>query len=415
VSGRRVVVTGIGMVTPLGVGVEENWRAACEGRSGAGPITRFDASDHACQIACEVADFRPEEFMDRKATRRMDRVQQMAVAAARMAVADAGLSDDELGAWAGATIATGNGGNESYEENFRALRERGPGRMSPLAVPSAIPSMAAGQVSMHLGLGGPLGVPITACASGTHAMGDAAESVRSGEVRVMLAGGTESGVTPFCMAALDATRALSRRNDDPTAASRPFDIDRDGFVAAEGAAILVLEDAEVAAARGAEPYCELAGYGASADAYHLTEPDPSLRGQVAAMREAMRTGGLDPEEIDYVNAHGTSTPTGDGVEVGAIRQALGDAHAARTAVSSTKSMHGHGMGAAGGFEAALTALAIRDGVIPPTINLDRLDPDCAGVDHVVGTSRRARVRAALSNSFGFGGHNAVIAMTEVER
>ncbi len=408
-----MVVTGIGMVTPLGVGLEDNWRAACEGRSGAGRITRFDATDHACQIACEVPDFRPEEFINRRALRRMDRVAQLAVAAARLAVADAGLSEDDLGAWAGATIATGNGGNESYEENFRALRERGPERMSPFAVPSAIPNMAAAQVSMQLGLGGPLAVPITACASGTHAMGEGAESVRRGDVRVMLAGGTESGVTPFCMAALDATRALSRRNDDPEAASRPFDAGRDGFVAAEGAALLVLEDAEEAAARGAEPYCELAGYGSSADAFHLTEPDPSLRGQVAAMRDALRTGGLDPEEIDYVSAHGTSTPTGDGVEIGGIRQALGDAHAARTAVSSTKSMHGHGMGAAGGFEAALTALTIREGIIPPTINLDNLDPECEGVDHVAGVSRQARVRAALSNSFGFGGHNAVIALKEV--
>ncbi len=411
---RRVVVTGLGMVTPLGIGTERNWAAALEGQSGAGRITRFDPSDHLCQVACEVDDFDPEDFIDRRSARRMDRMAQMAVAAARMAVEDAGLGSDQLGSNAGASIASGNGGNETYESAYCRLIERGPERMSPLTLPSCIPNMGAGQISMQLGLGGPLVVPVSACASGTNAIGEGGDVVRRGAATIMLAGGTEAGVTPFCMAALDATRALSRRNDDPAGASRPFDADRDGFVAAEGATILVLEEAEHAAARGAEPYCELVGYALNGDAYHLTEPDPSRRGQVGAMRAALADGGLDPEEIDYVNAHGTSTPTGDSVEVAGIREALGDAHARETAVSSTKSMHGHGMGAAGGFEGALTALAVRHDIAPPTINLQKLDPECEGVDHVIGAPRPMRIRAALSNSFGFGGHNAVIAMCEVD-
>jgi 3-oxoacyl-[acyl-carrier-protein] synthase II len=281
-------------------------------------------------------------------------------------------------------------------------------------VPVTIVNMSAGHVSIELGLRGPSSCVVTACASGNHGIGDAAALIRRGAADVMVAGGTEAGVTPFCMASLDATRALSRRNDDPEHACRPFDIDRDGFVSAEGAGVLVLESLEHAQERGADIICELAGYGLSSDAYHLTDPDPSGRWQVAAMRMALDRAGRRPDEVDYVNAHGTSTPAGDPVEIGAIRQLVGDERARDVMVSSTKSMHGHAMGAAGGFEAVLTALAIREGRVPPTINVEELDPACAGVDHVLGEAREAPVRVALSNSFGFGGHNAVLAFAAME-
>jgi 3-oxoacyl-[acyl-carrier-protein] synthase II len=411
---RRVVVTGLGIVSPLGIGWRDAWRAALEGRSCAAPITRFDSSAHACRIACEVSGFDPEDFVDRRAARRMDRASQMAVAAARLALEDADLAIEGEGERAGTVIATGNGGSETFEENHRSLLERGADRASPLMVPMAIVNMSAGHVSMQLGLRGPASCVVTACASGNHGIGDAAAVIRRGAADVMLAGGTEAGVTPFCMAGLDATRALSRRNEEPEVASRPFDVGRDGFVAAEGAAVVVLESLEHATDRGAQVVCEVAGYGASSDAFHLTDPDPSGRWQVEAMRMALARSGHDVSEVDYVNAHGTSTPAGDPVEIRAIRLLVGDDRAAEVAVSSTKSMHGHGMGAAGGFETVLTALAIREGTIPPTINLDELDPSCAGVDHVANEARAAPVRLALSNSFGFGGHNAVLALAAVE-
>ena len=411
---RRVVVTGLGMVSPIGIGWQEAWRAALAGTSGAGPITRFDASAHHCRIACEVAGFEPHDFIDRRSARRMDRASQMAVAAARLALDDAGLEIEGDGYRAGAMIATGNGGSETFEEHHRALLERGAERSSPLMIPVMIVNMPAGHVSMQFGLRGPTASVVTACASGNHGIGDAAAAIRRGAADVMLAGGTEAGVTPFCMAGLDATRALSRRNDDPQRASRPYDVGRDGFVAAEGAGVVVLESLEHARERGAEIVCELAGYGASSDAYHLTDPEPSGRWQVAAMLQALETGGLSPEDVDYVNAHGTSTPTGDPVEIVAIRRLVGDDRALEVRVSSTKSMHGHGMGTAGGFEAVLTALAVREGAIPPRINLDDLDPACAGVDHVANEARTGPVRAALSNSFGFGGHNAVLAFAAME-
>ncbi|HEX2504292.1 MAG TPA: beta-ketoacyl-ACP synthase II [Miltoncostaeaceae bacterium] len=413
-NGRRVVVTGLGIVGPLGIGWEDTWRAALAGRSGAGPITRFDASNLACRIACEVSDFEPGDFVDRRSARRMDRASQMAVAAARLALDDAALEIDGDGYRAGTVIATGNGGSETFEEHHRALLDRGPERSSPLMVPVMIVNMPAGQVSMQFGLRGPAISVVTACASANHGIGDAAAAIRRGAADVMLAGGAEAGVTPFCMAGLDATRALSRRNDEPERASRPYDAGRDGFVAAEGAGVLVLESLDHARGREAEIVCEVRGYGASADAYHLTDPEPGGRWQLAAMRQALETGGLAPEELDYVNAHGTSTPAGDPVEIAAIRQLLGDERAAEVRVSSTKSMHGHGMGAAGGFEAVLTALAIREGAIPPTINLEDLDPACAGVDHVANEARPGPVRVALSNSFGFGGHNAVLAFAAME-
>ncbi|HTI33776.1 MAG TPA: beta-ketoacyl-ACP synthase II [Miltoncostaea sp.] len=411
---RRVVVTGLGMVSPLGVGWRAAWDNALAGTSTAREITRFDASEHACRIACEVRDFDPEDHIERRALRRMDRVSQFAVAASRMALEDAGLEIDGEGERAGVVMSTGNGSSESFEHHHRNLLERGHDRASPLMVPVTIVNMSAGHVSIELGLRGPSSCVVTACASGNHGIGDAAALIRRGAADVMVAGGTEAGVTPFCMASLDATRALSRRNDDPEHACRPFDAGRDGFVSAEGAGVLVLESLEHAQARDADIICELAGYGLSADAYHLTDPDPSGRWQVAAMRMALDKAGRSPDEVDYVNAHGTSTPAGDPVEIGAVRQLLGDARARDVMVSSTKSMHGHGMGAAGGFEAVLTALAIREGTVPPTINVDQLDEACGGVDHVLGEAREAPVRLALSNSFGFGGHNAVLAFAAVE-
>jgi 3-oxoacyl-[acyl-carrier-protein] synthase II len=410
----RVVITGLGMVSPLGIGWREAWEAALAGHSAAGPITRFDTSGHACRIACEVRDFVAEDFVDKRSVRRMDRVSQFAVAAARMALEDADLVIEGDGARAGTAISTGNGSSESFEEHHLSLLERGPERASPLMVPVTIVSMSAGHVSMQLGLRGPSSCVVTACASGNHGIGDAAAVIRRGVADVMVAGGTEAGVTAYCMASLDATRALSRRNDAPETASRPFDVGRDGFVSAEGAGIVVLESLEHARERGARIICELSGYGASSDAYHLTDPDPSGRWQVAAMNMALERAGREPHEVDYVNAHGTSTPAGDPVEIGAIRQLVGDERARDVMVSSTKSMHGHGMGAAGGFEAVLTALAVREGRVPPTINVDELDEACGGVDHVLGEAREARVDLALSNSFGFGGHNAVLAFSSVE-
>ena len=411
---RRVVITGLGIVSPLGIGWRDAWAAALAGRSTARLITRFDTTAHACKIACEVEGFDPADFgIDRRGARRMDRASQFAVAAARMAVEDAGLVIEGDGERAGTVISTGNGASETFEENHIALLERGPDRASPLMVPMTIVNMSAGHVSMQLGLRGPSSCVVTACASGNHGIGEAAAIIRRGAADVMIAGGTEAGVTPYCMAGLDATRALSRRNDAPERASRPFDTERDGFVSAEGAGVLVLESLEHALDRGAPIVCELRGYGASSDAYHLTEPDPSGRWQVAAMRGALERGGLDASEVDYVNAHGTSTPAGDPVEIGAVRQLVGEEHAARLMVSSTKSMHGHGMGAAGGFEAVLAALAVREDTVPPTINVDALDEACGGVDHVLGAPRHARVDVALSNSFGFGGHNAVLAFSKL--
>ncbi|MFP5451091.1 MAG: beta-ketoacyl-ACP synthase II [Thermoleophilia bacterium] len=408
-----MVVTGLGIVSPLGVGHEETWQAAIAGRSGAGPITRFDTSEHGCRIACEVTGFEPERHIDKRALRRMDLVSQFAVAAGRMAMDDAGLDEVPDPERAGAVIATGNGASGAFERYNTTLIERGPGRASPLQVPVMIVNMSTGHAAIQLGLKGPSSCLVTACASGNHGIGEAAAIIRRGAADLMVAGGSEAGITPFSMGGLDATRALSRNNEDPAGASRPFDAARDGFVAAEGAGVLVLEELEHAQARGARIYCELRGYGATADAHHLTEPDPSGRWQIAAMRAALERGGLGPDDVDYMNAHGTSTPAGDPVEVGAIRSLLGD-RAPRVAVSSTKSMHGHGMGAAGGFEAVIVALSIHEGVIPPTINLDDLDPECEGVDHVIGGARSAPVRVAISNSFGFGGHNAVLAFARME-
>lgn len=405
-------MTGLGLVCPLGIGREETWAAAKAGRSGAGLITRFDASEHGAKIACEVKGFEPLDFIDKRAARRMDRSSQFAVAAGRLALDDAGLVVGDDAEHIGAVISTGNGGNETYEEQHRIFLERGPSRVSPVAVPTIIANMAAGQVSIQLGLHGPLSCVLTACASSLHAIGEAADVIRRGGAEIMLAGGSEAAISPFALGMLDASRAMSHRNDDPEGASRPFDRDRDGFVLGEAGAVLVLERMDLAIARGANILCELAGYGATSDAHHITEPEPNGIHQARAMLRAMETGGIDPELIDHVNAHATSTSVGDIAEVRGIIGALGAERAARVAVSATKSMHGHCVGGTGALEAALTALAIHERTVPGTINLEHLDPLCEGVDHVTAT-RPQHVRAALCSGFGFGGHNAVLAMTEV--
>lgn len=414
-ASRRVVVTGIGIVSPIGIGRQETWEAALAGRSGAAPITQFDASRHGVKIACEVTGFDPADHFDRRSVRRMDRASQLAIVAAREAVAEAGLVIEGRAERVGAVISTGNGGNASFEEQHLTLMERGPGRVSPLTVPMSIANMAAGQVSIDLGIKGPLLCVLTACATGLHSIGEAVDMVRRGAADAVLAGGSEAAITPYAVAGLDASKAMSHRNDDPVGASRPFDVNRDGFVLGEAAAVLVLERLDHALERDAPIVCEITGYGATCDAYHLTEPAPGGAEQAEALRIALRSGGVDPSEVDYVNAHATSTNAGDVAEIAGIVAALGADNAARTAVSATKSMHGHCVGATGALEAALTALTIAAGAIPPTINLAELDPGCAGVDHVANVARRTPVRVAACSGFGFGGHNAVIAMTAVER
>jgi len=412
---RRVVVTGIGLVTSLGIGREDNWAAAVAGRSGASAITGFDPLDTSTTIACQIRGFDPTEFMERRAARRMDRFAQLGVAAGRMALDDAALAvTDANRSRIGVLVGSGIGGLATFVEQTLLIDERGPDRASPLFIPMVIGNMAAAQVSMELGLKGPLSCIATACASGNHALGDATDVIRRGQADVMLAGGTEATITRTGIAAFNAMRALSTRNDDPEGASRPFDAARDGFVMGEAGAILVLESLEHAISRGAEPICEVLGYGLTGDAHHLTEPDPTGEAPAAAIAMALADAGVAPDEIDYVNAHATSTPVGDKSEIRTLRRALGDEVAARTMVSSTKSMHGHCLGAAGGVEGALTALAIREGVVPPTINLHEVDPDCVGVDHVANTARTADVRIAVSTAFGFGGHNAILVLGRSE-
>ncbi|HEX2507337.1 MAG TPA: beta-ketoacyl-ACP synthase II [Miltoncostaeaceae bacterium] len=408
---RRVVVTGLGLVTSLGIGREENWAAAIAGRSGAAPITRFEPVDTATAIACEVKGFEPTDFIEHRAARRMSLPAQFAVAAGRLALEDAALAvAKEMRPRVGVAVGCGIGGLDAFVEQTLVVDRRGPDRVSPYFVPLVIPNMAAAHVSMELGLQGPVTCPSTACASGNHALGEATEHIRSGRADAMLAGGAEAIVTRTGIAAFNAMRALSTRNDAPEAASRPFDRGRDGFVMGEAGAVLVLESLEHALGRGAEPICEVLGYGLTGDAHHVTEPDPTGESPAAAVTMALADAGVEPAAVDYVNAHATSTPVGDTSEVRALRRALGDEAAARTMVSSTKSMHGHCLGAAGGVEAALTALTIREGMVPPTINLDDLDPACEGVDHVANAAREAEVRVAVSSAFGFGGHNAILVM-----
>jgi 3-oxoacyl-[acyl-carrier-protein] synthase II len=404
---RRVVITGLGAVTPLGIDVESTWEALVAGRSGAGEITQFDSSDFAVHFACEATGFDPTEYIERKQARRMDRFAHLIVAAARQAEADSGISVADESDRIGAAIATGIGGLKAFQDCHTELRERGPDRVNPFSIPEIIPNMGAAWVSMQLGTQGPLSSQCTACAASNMAIGDGLDAIRLGRADVMLCGGTEAPVTEVGIAGFSAMRALSRRNDAPEKASRPFDSGRDGFVMGEAGAVVVLEELEHAQARGAKIYAELLGYGLSSDARHITEPDPSGENPARAMTMAFGDAGIDPGEIDYINAHGTSTPLGDSAETRVIKLALGEENARKTPVSSTKGATGHCLGAAGAVEGMFTILAVNRGALPPTINYEEPDPAC-DLDYVPNEARHHRVDVALSNGFGFGGHNACL-------
>ncbi|MBI1796652.1 MAG: beta-ketoacyl-ACP synthase II [Candidatus Eisenbacteria bacterium] len=405
----KVLVTGTGVVSPLGNGTDVFWKNLIAGVSGAGPITRFDTANYSTRFACEVKGFSTEGVIDRKDAKRMDRFVQFAVVAAHEAIRGAGLDLETLDRRRiGVIVGSGIGGMETFEEQHSQLVHKGPGRVSPFFIPMMIVDMAAGQISIQFGLQGPNFATVSACASGAHAIGEALRLLRAGDADVILAGGSEATITPMALAGFGSARALSTRNDEPQRASRPFDAGRDGFVIGEGAAMLVLETEDHARRRGATPICELLGYGASGDAYHMTAPCVDGEGAARAMRRALDDARLPVDQLQYVNAHGTSTPAGDPAEVAAIKSVFGD-HARRLAVSSTKSMTGHLLGAAGGIEAVATALTIARGIVPPTINLEQLDPTC-DLDFVPLQARTQRVTAALSNSFGFGGHNVTLAL-----
>src|SRR5712691_6103682 len=410
---RRVVITGIGAVTPLANDAETTWQRLLAGESGAGPITQFDSTGYYVQFACEVKDFDPSNWIERKQARRMDRFAQLILAAARQAEADSGVDILADGDRVGASIATGIGGLKSFEDCYDTLRERGPDRVNPFAIPCIIPNMGAGWVSMELGTRGPLSSECTACAASNMAIGQGLDDIRLGRAEVMFCGGTESAINKVGIAGFGAMRALSRRNDDPAAASRPFDAGRDGFVMGEAAAVVVLEELERAQARGAKIYAEVAGYGLSSDATHITEPDPTGVNPARALKMAMGDAGVTPEDINYINAHATSTPIGDSAETRVIKLAMGEDNARKTPVSSTKGATGHCLGAAGAVEAIFSTLAIRDGKLPPTINQEVADPEC-DLDYIANESRDADVRVAVSNSFGFGGHNASIVLKRFE-
>jgi 3-oxoacyl-[acyl-carrier-protein] synthase II len=410
---RRVVITGMAPITPLGTGTETYWRALLSGTSGVGPITHFDATDFTTRIAGEVRDFDPEQYMDRKESKRMDRFVQFSVAASKLALEDSGLEiTEDNAARVGVLIGSGIGGTATWEEQHRTLIERGPRRVSPFFVPMLISDMASGMVSIVLGPKGPnLGV-VTACATATHAIGEAAEIIRRGDADVMLAGGSEAAITPMAVAGFCAARALSTRNDEPERASRPFDLGRDGFVMGEGAGTVIVEALDHALARGARISGEIVGFGMSGDAFHITAPAPGGEGAARSMAAALSNAGLRPEGVDYMNAHGTSTEDNDKIETVAIKTVFGDS-AYRIPISSTKSMTGHLLGAAGVVEAIACLCAIRDGMIPPTINYETPDPEC-DLDYVPNTARKADVRVAMSNSFGFGGHNATLVLARYE-
>ncbi len=408
----RVVVTGLGAVTPIGIGIDRFWESLIQGASGIGPITRFDASKHDAQIAGEVKGFDPLNWIEKKEVRKMDLFIQYALAAAQMAFDDAGLKvTEENSHRMGVCVGTGMGGLPALEESHKILLERGPGRISAFFIPSIITNLGSGQISMRFGIKGPNSCVCTACATGNHALGDSFRIIQRGEADVMIAGGSEAVVTPLTIAGFSAMRALSTRNAEPTRASRPFDKDRDGFVMGEGSGLMVLESLEHAQRRGARIYAEMIGYGMSADAYHITLP--ALDGAVRSMRLSLEDGNVAPGDVEYVNAHGTSTPAGDLNETNALKEVFGE-HAKQLAVSSTKSMTGHLLGAAGGVESVITVLTIARGTIPPTINYETPDPEC-DLDYVPNVARQASVRVALSNSFGFGGTNATLAFKRFEQ
>ena len=406
---RRVVVTGLGLITPLGTGMHKTWEGICKGTSGIDWISSFDSSEYPVQIAGEVKDFNPEDFIERKEIKKMDVFIQYALGAGTMAVEHAGLKVSEDNAdRVGVIVGAGIGGINTMERYHSILLESGQRRISPFFIPMLIANLAAGHISMRFGARGPNSCVTTACAAGTHAIGDSFKIIQRGDADAMIAGGSESAITPLTIAGFANMKALSTRNEAPQRASRPFDAERDGFVIAEGAGIVVLEELESALKRGAKIYAEVVGYGLTADAYHMTAPDPEGRGVVNCMRMALRDAGLGPEAVDYINAHGTSTPFNDKHETAAIKRVFGE-HAYKLAVSSTKSMTGHLLGAGGGVEAAICALALAEGVIPPTTNYESPDSEC-DLDYVPNHARHMELTTVLSNSFGFGGTNACIVL-----
>jgi 3-oxoacyl-[acyl-carrier-protein] synthase II len=404
---RRVVVTGLGVVSPLGLGAEPTWEGLLAGRSGAAPITLFDCSKHTTQFACEVKGFDPFQWLDKKEARKMDRFIQLAIAASEFAIKDANLTfTREESENVGVYIGSGIGGFSSIEREYSEMINGGPRRISPFFIPSAIVNLAAGWVSIRTGARGPSSATATACTSSAHAVGDSYRIIERGDADVMIAGGSEAAITALGVGGFNAMRALSTRNDAPEKASRPFDKDRDGFVIGEGAGILILEEMERAKARGARIYAEVVGYAMTSDAHHITSPPEDGNGAARVMAKAIRSASIRPDQIAYVNAHGTSTPVGDQIEVRAIKSVFGD-HAKKLVVGSTKSMTGHLLGAAGGFEASITVLAIRDQKVPPTINIDNQDPEC-DIDAAREGARAMAIEYALSNSFGFGGTNGAL-------
>jgi 3-oxoacyl-[acyl-carrier-protein] synthase II len=410
---RRVVVTGVGLVSPVGIGTEESWRNLLGGRSGAAPITLFDASHHSTRFACEVKGFDPLRWLEKKELKKVDRFIQFAVAAADLALADAALevkATDPLRT--GVFIGSGIGGFATIEREHELLLKGGPRRISPFFIPAAIVNLAAGWVSIRTGAKGPSSATCTACTSGAHAVGDSFRLIQHGDADVMIAGGSEAAITPLGVGGFCAMRALSTRNDAPRKASRPFDRERDGFVIGEGSGLVILEELEHARRRGAKIYCELVGYGMSSDAHHISAPCEDGDGAIRVMRATLADAGVQPQDVDYVNVHGTSTPRGDAVEIVAAKAVFGE-HARKLALSSTKSMTGHLLGAAGGLEAGICALVIRDQVLPPTINLEHPDPEC-DLDCVPNEARRSTVRCVLSNSFGFGGTNGSLLFRRFE-
>jgi len=405
---KRVVVTGLGAITPIGNTLAEYWEGLLSGRNGIGPITLFDPSRHDCRIAGEVKGFSPHDYMDRKEAKRMDRFAQFAVSASKQAIADAQFVINELNAeQVGVIIGTGVGGLKVLEDQQEVYLTRGPDRCSPFMIPMMISNMAAGLTAIHTGAKGPNSCTVTACAAGAHAVGDAFRLIQRGYAQAMICGGSEAAVTPLSVAGFSAARALSTRNDDPVHACRPFSSDRDGFVMGEGSGILLLEELEHALSRGARIYAEIVGYGMTCDAYHMTSPVPSGEGATRAMQLALKDAGLIPEQVSYINAHGTSTQVNDATETGAIKNALGE-YAYKVAISSTKSMTGHLLGGSGGIEAVASVMAVANDKIPPTINLTNPDPTC-DLDYVPNHSRNQKLEVVLSNSFGFGGHNVTLA------
>jgi 3-oxoacyl-[acyl-carrier-protein] synthase II len=410
---QRVVVTGMGVVSSIGSDLNTFWSSLLAGKSGVSYIEAFDTTDYPTKIAAEVKNFNPEDFgIDKKESRRMDRFVQFALAASLNAIKDADLKigDNVDPERVGVSVGSGIGGLGTWEDQHTILMEKGPRRVSPFFIPMMIANMASGQISIVTGAKGPNTTTVTACATGTHSIGDSFKMIQRGDADVMICGGAEATIRPIAMAGFSNMRAMSTRNDEPEKASRPFDIDRDGFVMGEGAGVLVLESLEHAQKRGAKIYAEVIGYGMSGDAHHMTEPDPD--GAARCMKRAIKDARVEPEAIEYINAHGTSTPVGDKSETTAIKMTFGD-HAYKLAVSSTKSMTGHMLGAAGGVEAVILAFSLQNGILPPTINLDHPDPEC-DLDYVPNEPRKADIKVALSNSFGFGGHNATIIMRKYE-